>query len=344
MCKTINKGFISILALLVMATILVSSLFLSYSSNLEYMILNSSKNNTQAFYLAEGKILMVLNKDKYYKDMLLPRLEEYLKKGRIADPDKKIIILDDEDMIEGDNYNRINLSFSKEDNRRLIELQTQAIYNNIKRKAIAKLTIINEIFEMGLPVVSTSILKNEKTEIYMGYMDYLQQEIQIPPLNSDMMGIEAMDYDRINIIKRIDNQTNVELYRNSIEMPIKGYTLNREKVFLLAQNTGNGITIVSILSEVPSDLIVLKGIMYVEGDLKVYNDMEFNGILIVNGGKIFVEPNIKAKFNGIVLGENAEELLDYEDVEVNYSIHEIKNNGIYLPGFIDPKVEVIKIN
>ena len=46
-----------------------------------------------------------------------------------------------------------------------------------------------------------------------------------------MMGIEAMDYDRINIIKRIDNQTNVELYRNSIEMPIKGYTLNREKFF-----------------------------------------------------------------------------------------------------------------
>lgn len=69
-----NRGFISANALFIMMIILISALFLIYTYNQEYLIINSSKNNIQTYYLAESKIHLVLKKkntiiNNYYPEL-----------------------------------------------------------------------------------------------------------------------------------------------------------------------------------------------------------------------------------------------------------------------------------
>ncbi len=84
-----------------------------------------------------------------------------------------------------------------------MELQTNSTYNNIKRNGgVAKLTVVNEIFERGgIPIIFPSGLE-EKDKLYKEYMEYLQREIYIPPLEENMMAVEIDDYEIINILKR----------------------------------------------------------------------------------------------------------------------------------------------
>lgn len=342
MYKNKDKGFITILSLLVMGIILISSMFLNYSSNIEYMIVNSSKNNTQALYLVEGKILTVINNPKYFDNIILPGVKEFFKYGRIKDDNKRHIILDDEDLIEGDNYKKVNLSFYREENRIILELQTNSTYNNIKRNGVAKLTVVNEIFERGIPIIFPSGLE-EKDKLYKEYMEYLQREIYIPPLEENMMAVEIDDYEIINILKKIDGRTYIELYRNDIKYPIKKYCLDRDKIFLLVKNDTQKNINVNILSDKPGEVVKLNGIIYIEGDFRIYTNVEFSGIAIINDGNINVESDSKLKMKGILLVDDGEKLLDDEKIDIEYDFDDIKNTGIYLPGFIDIKIKSINI-
>lgn len=141
-----NQGYISIISLLVMSIILISAIFLIYTSKLEYIILNSSKNSIQASYLAESKIYMVLNKEEYYYEQLLPRIQRFLKYGRLTPTYDYRIRIGNSDLIEGDNNVNIDISFS--DDIRFMELKTYSIFNGIKRFARAKITLLNEFFDM----------------------------------------------------------------------------------------------------------------------------------------------------------------------------------------------------
>lgn len=337
-----DKGSIIVFFLLFTAIIFVLSMFLVYISKMEYMIMNSSQNNVQAFYLAEGKILTAINDPKYFDNTILPGIKEYLKYGRIIDNDKRSIILDYEDLMEGDNDNKINLSFYKEESRRKLKLQTRISYNNIKRKADANLTIINELFEMGLPIISPNLLE-DNVEMYEKYMDFLQKEIYITALEEDIMPVEIENYEIIKIHNNMNEKTYIELYRNNIDFPIKKYFLDKDRVFLLAKNNGvEGVKTI-IMSDNTGDMVELKGIMYIEGDIYIRSDVAFYGILIVNNGSIYIESDNNFMLNGIFLGDDVDKLLYDERAEIDYNIHEIKRNGIYLPGFIDPKIECIKI-
>lgn len=342
MYKNKDKGFITILSLLVMAIILISSMFLNYSSNIEYMIINSSKNNIQALYLAEGKILMAINKDQYFDNIILPGAKEFLKYGRIIDDNKRHIILDDEDLIEGDDYSKINLQFYKEEGRTLLKLETHSIYNNIKRRAVAKLTVVNELFEMGLPIISPNLLVDNHRQ-YEEYMEYLQREIYIPSLEENMMAVEINNYETINIKKDIDGSIYIELHRNDIEYPIKEYCFNRDRIFLLVRNSNQKNINVNILSDKPDDIVELTGIIYIEGDLWISTNAQLSGIMIINDGSIYIQSNSDLKINGILLGDDVDKLLDHKRVDIEYDIHGIKNNGIYLPGFIDFNLKSINI-
>ena len=117
-----NQGFISIIVLLVMTIIIISAAVLAYTWNLEYLILNSSKNAIQASYLAESKIYMVLNKEEYFYLKLLPRIERYLKYGRLTPIYDYKIQIDKKDLIEGDQNKNIEISFSND--KRFMELKT----------------------------------------------------------------------------------------------------------------------------------------------------------------------------------------------------------------------------
>jgi hypothetical protein len=338
-----NQGFISIIVLLVMTIIIISAAVLAYTWNLEYLILNSSKNAIQASYLAESKIYMVLNKEEYFYLKLLPRIERYLKYGRLTPIYDYKIQIDKKDLIEGDQNKNIEISFSND--KRFMELKTHSTYDGIKKQAIAKTKLLNQFFDMGLPIVSKESIETNKLKDYYNYLDYLQKEINIPAYDDDLIGIEAKDYENIKIIKGIDEKINIEYFRNNLERPIKTQVLNGNKAFLIAKGENLNPPIVSILSENGIDKVVLNGILYIEGDLEIHNDVNFNGILIINDGELFINPLAEVKIEGIVLMKDHAESIESSDrIEIKFNSKEIIKYGTYLPKFIDPKIETMKIN
>ncbi|CCQ95986.1 hypothetical protein CULT_340031 [[Clostridium] ultunense Esp] len=337
-----DKGFITIVALFTMAIILISALFLIYTSNMEYLIVISSQNNIQAYYLAESKIHMVLGKEEYYYGQLVPRIETYLKYGRLGKFYDRRIILDNKDLFEGDNNDIIKVGFAEENNRRILELETYSTYSGISKNVLAKTTMINDFFEMGIPIVSIEYILQDKIREFENYMLYLQEEIEIPKQSNGLIGIEAMDYDNIKFIRRLDNRIDIEFFRNDIEDPIKREMLVDNEIFLLARNNYVNPTL-SIESEKDSDKLILKGIFYIEGDLKIYSDFEFYGILVLNNGQLLMEPSSEVKIEGVLLLNRYNgNLLDSGNIQINYNLDEIRKYGVYLPKFIDPKVQVIK--
>ncbi|MCF6465629.1 hypothetical protein [Clostridium sp. Cult2] len=337
-----DKGFISINALFIMVITLISALFLIYTSNQEYLIINSSKNNIQAYYLAESKIHMVLNKEEYYYGQLLPRIETYLKYGRLGPTYDGKISLDNKDLFEDDNNNIVNLSFAEENKRRILEFKTSSTYFGISKNILAKMTIINDLFEMWIPIVSIEHIQQDKVEEFTNYMLHLQEKIEIPKLPNGIKAIDAIDYEEVKIINGLDNRINIEFFRNNIDEPVKREILVNEEIFLLLRNS-HTVPILSIASEKDWEKVKLKGIIHVEGDLIINSDFELDGIVILHNGQIIINPSKEVKIHGIILLNNCyENLLDYEKVQINYNYNFIKEYGIYLPKFIEPKIQHIK--
>lgn len=341
-----NQGFISVISLLIMSIILIFALSLSYISKLEYLILNSSKDNIQAYYAAEGKIYMVLNKEKHYYDQLLSRIERYIKLGRSGDPYDYKIIIDDEDLIEGDRIDNVKVRFFMENSKRILELEAPSSYNGITKKLVAKIIILNDFFEMGIPIVSEDSIGDDKVEEYSNYMDNIQREIKIPDHDKNIIGIDASDYDSIKIIKGLDGKINIRFFRNNIENPIKKQILEDGHIFLVAKNQKIEPITVSILSENNLDNVALEGVLYIEGNLEIHSNSEINGILIINRGSIITKPSTESTIEGIVLLKDyiGEEIEDNDGIQINYNEKVMKRLGIYLPGFIEPKIQVIKSN
>lgn len=331
-----NQGFITIMSLLAMGIMLTFSLFLIYMSNMEYIIISSSKDNIQAYYSAESKIYMVLDMDEYY-DLLLAKVKQYLRTGRIANYEDRIIEIEDEHLLEGDKNNKLSLEFDIEDNRRILELSTSGSCNKITNHLMAKIYLLNDFYEMGIPIISEDSIDEERLDEYIDYIDDMEDKIGVPTEEAKVIGIDGSKYEKINIITKINGEKHVEFFRNDIGTPRK--TINIEKgknIFLVAKD-------VCILAEEGLDKVNLNGSFYIEGNLQIATNAEVDGILIINNGNLVIEPPVELKWNGLVLlkdcmGEGFQE----NNVEVNYDEKTIKPCGVDLPGFIDLKIKLIK--
>ena len=333
-----NKAFISITALLIMGIILTSSVFLLYISKLEYLILNSNKNSIQSYYLGEGKIYKVLYQDKYYLNEVLPRIETYLKYGALGKYYSPRIKLEYKDLEDGDNYRNIDMSFIVEENRRTMVLDTEANFNGIDKVIQAKVNIIKDFYEMGIPLLYSDTVDEERLDEYFAYIDYISEEIKLPVQNSDIMGIETMNFSNIFIYKDFPKGNCIEFYKDNIEKSIiKKYFTN--KLFLIVRENAN--LFIGLDEE---ETLVLGGVIYAEGDIFLNQNLEFHGIIILNSGHIHISPNSILKLEGMVLSKDYpfEIIEDENKIEMNYNILEIKSNGVYLPGFIETRVKLIK--
>lgn len=340
-----NRGFVSIFSLIIMGIILCSSLFLLNISKLEYLITNSNKNNIQSYYGAESKIYLTLKEEKYYNE-LLPQIKKYLKFKNPLKEHNYQIIIDEEDLIEGDKIDKVNINFLKENNRRILEFKTKSSYNKIISNIVSKVTIVNEFYELGIPIISEDTISIDKINDYRKHIDLIGKNIKISNEDSGIMEVDATGYENINIIKGLDNKIHIELFRNNIVEPIKKYSLKNENIFLIAKNKSIDPINIFIKSENDIDDIFLEGVFYIEGDLRIYNDTEFQGVLIINNGNIILEPFIKFKVEGLTLlkdyiGENIE---NQDNIYINYNEKIVKQKGVEIPGFIDTKIQLIKSN
>lgn len=336
-----DKGYITIIALFIMTIILISALFLIYTSSMEYLIVNSSHKNIQTFYLAEGKIHMVLKKEEYYYEQLMPRMETYIKYGRLGKSFNKKITIDNKDLFEDDNNNIVNIDFAEENHRRVIEMKTHSTYSGITQKVIAKMTMINDIFEWRIPIVSSEYILQDRVREFQDYMSYLKEEIRLPNLPSGIMEVETINYEHIRIVKDSSQKTIIEFFRNNMVEPVKKEVLKDEDVFMLLKNN-YVIPTLSIESDKNSNKMVLNGVLYIEGDLIIHSDLEFHGILILDNSEIYIDPSSRVNIEGIILLNNYNGIPLEEMIQIDYNFDIIRKYGIYLPKFIDPKIQVIK--
>lgn len=335
-----DNGLITILVLLIMTVVLTSALFLIYTYYLEYKIANSSENSIQSSYIADSKIKLVLYDEKYYYNELLPRINRYIQYGWIPSYNVKII-LDSKDLVEGDKYNAVYTYFSKDDEsgKLCLELSTSAVYKKIRKEAIAKYLLINEFFEMGIPIVSPYSIREDKRDEFDFYMNYLQNEIKIPS-SEEISVISANDYEKVKIIKGIDDEINIQFFRNNIHEPIKIIKLLDEDIFLISNNDRIGSD-VYIETENELDNLKMSGILYIDGNLNVCTDFDFFGILIINGN-LSIQPNNRVCINGIVLTKSFIDFQQYGNLSAVYNFDSFRKYGIYLPKFIDPTLENLK--
>ncbi|WP_317922469.1 hypothetical protein [Tepidimicrobium xylanilyticum] len=324
-----------------MFIMLISALFLLYLSNIEYFIVNSSLNSIQAFYLSEGKINMVLKDEKYYKEQLLPRIETFIRLGRITPIYDRNILIDSEDLFKGDSNKIVTVNFKKED-RMIMELETYSVCNNVKQDISAKLTIINDFFEMRNPVLSIDRIPQDRIEEFENYLAYLEENIIFEESPSGIIILEAMDYNRVEINQLMDGRTSIMYFRNGMEKPIKEEILISNEMILIIRD-GYVTPTLTIESERELDEVILKGILYIEGDLEINCNFDFSGILILNRGSIYVNTLNEVNVDGVVLLKDLSTIpFEKNGINANYDFDIIRKYGIYLPKFVDPKIEIIK--
>lgn len=335
-----NDGFITIMALAIMSIILISSLYLMYTYSLEYMIVTSTVNSMQSYYFSEGKVYLILNHEKYL-DSIMPHIRQFVKDIYIKIIKGISIQLDYEDLFEGDKNNIVSANIYHDyDGRIILELKTKSTYRNVTREVVSKITVINELFELGIPVVSVYSLDDKKQHMFDDYMNYLKNNLEIPELDSGIYGTCLEDYEEIRLIND-SNAYNIECYRNGLEYPVKVETFATDKIFLIVRQNSIGSQ-VSFMDLNALGNFKLSGIIYVEGDLIICSDFEFNGILIVDGS-IRIDPSANMKVNGILLYKGEESIED-ERLQLQYDFANIRKYGIYLPEFIKLNIRNIKSN
>lgn len=334
-----NNGFITILSLTIMSIVLISVLYLIHLYSMEYMIINSTINSIQSSYFSEGKLYLVLNEKKYYNEVI-PSIKKFLKDYYTTSIEGIYIYLDGEDLIGEDTNNLVIANiFNDYDGRVVLELSAKSTKNNITRKSVAKATVLNEIYELGMPIVSVSSLDEEKHSIFTEYMNFLEENIIIPDQDNDIHAIDITDFEEVKIKNDSDNVI-VECYRNGVESPVRVEPIVGDSVFLLCKDESKTAE-VYIMNLNPLDEFSLSGILYIEGNLIVRNDFQLDGILIANGN-LDIDTSSQMIINGIMLYRGIDELIDNNNLKVNYNIEQMRKHVIYLPGFIDFNIRSIK--
>lgn len=337
-----NNGMISVYALITMSVVISVVVFIVYSYSMEFQLVSSSQKNIQTNYISDSKIKLVLNDDEYYNDQLLPRIKRYIQYGWITTNLR--ITLDEKDLAEEDPYNIVYTYFSEDKltGEITLELNTSALYKQIKKDISAKYTLINEFFGKRIPIVSPNTLDDKEIEEFNKYLEDIRDKIILPP-SDEMFGVSAIGYEEVEITKESDHKTIIQLFRNNIQDPVKSVHLISEEVFLISANN-DMIPNVHIRNENKLDTLNLSGILFIDGNLIVCDDFDFSGILIING-EMIIQLDTAVNINGIVLTNNIkEEYLQNGKLNVTYDFYSFRKYGVYLPKFIDLRESIIKYN
>lgn len=339
-----RKGFISIIALILMYVILSMVLYLGYISKIEYLIVNGSNHRIQSYYQSEGKIYLALYDEKYYLDQLYLNILDVFRTNNFGTTSKKVII-NDEDLNFGDDIKDIIIKFIDKDNRINMNIVANSNVNGVKSKLESSGTIVNKLFEMGYPILYPNILDEKYKGNLKDLLKVINENISIHNCykSEDMFALESTSFNRLVLEKEDKDNYTIYSTREAMENPhIEGF--NKKEIFIVAKK--NGSEKLEFLIGNPnlgSNNIELSGILYVEGDIIISSKFEFKGIIIVKDGKIINTSINKPKIYGLVIADDIENYNDFvEKNNIIGSKYVIYKYGTYLPGFLDPQLTMIK--
>lgn len=346
-----EEGFLTVIALLVSTLVSILLVYLLYISQTGSLVINSNRNDIQAYYILEGKFLKIFTYDKYYNDEILARAKLYVRTGRTL-PYDPFFMIDEEDLEEGDTLRGVEISYETVENRRVMDIRIKTNFANHGISMKTRLHMVNKFYELGLPLLYKDLLKEDLRGEYIEYMDSLEREIGVD-LDENPAGLEAMeiiDYDRVVIVRDTDNNYYLEAYRNNLEQYIIRTLFPKDKFFLAIRN-GAKLEIIDQMEEGSKGDLLLKGVIYTEGDIFIEGNLDFRGIMILNQGKLalgeknFSGEKSKLKIEGICLARDYP-FFSREDeaaTKLKYGPAYITDYGINLPGLINIEIIFSKI-
>lgn len=335
-----RKGYVQVYALIIMTILMVTTNYLVRNIMLESHISINTKNNIQSYYLAEGKIYMTIY-DKYYHEQFYPFLVEVLRGSRKTSMD---IIMDSLDFDEHESPTKLKLSLmkNKKSNRMEFELKSDADYKGIKTSITASGTVINEMFELGIPILnpfSMENYRNDFNELLKGIFE--ETKLDINNLPSNTYGGQFTNFEKY-YLENIDNMKSyLYAYRETMQEPYVEL-IDKENIVLIIKKYGENDLELSIGNENMIDKpLELRGLIFAEGNIIIYNKLNFNGILILKDGNLIIKSNLKPSIKGLIISMND---INEDDIEVTYNSDNIYKFGTYIPGFIEPKIQLLKNN
>ncbi|NLL82431.1 MAG: hypothetical protein GX231_09015 [Tissierellia bacterium] len=333
-----RSGFITIFVLITFIICLTVCYFTIEIMSTQTLIQLSYRDKIQSEMLSESKILRLLEDESYFDSMLVPLIHKYF--NNPSGP-RSFKVKFEENMDELDTYKEVEVIFLKEGNKQLMQLNTKTIYKGFTSFITSKASIINYLFEVDKNPLITYGLSDETDKLLEDYFNYLGDNISTDSLSGGIKGVYTYDHNVVKIGKGMNNLKKITKIRNGVE----SYETFDRDVFLLMKNKLN--TPIELIIE---DNIDFRGILYIEGDLIINSDLDFKGIIILKGAdsnivvddSLILDTSKKPKIFGIVLTDGNS--ISSEFIDIRYESGYIYRYGIYLPGFLQPKIELIKIS
>ena len=338
---TKNDGSIIILAVLIWSFVLIVANFFMYSVYLDSRIVSTSLKSTQASYRAEDKIHICFNEDKYYREELVPILKYYVKYGykrKIID-DKKIVLSDISFSPEDTNYVKV-ANIHRENGVLKGEIVSEGIYDSIEKTATGMFNIINPKYMTNRPIISKNNVEDE--EFFKDIFD----DFKLYDFEDKIQCIESSNFDKVNICILGEGKIRIDYYRYEKDTPVHQDFLDKNEVFIIANNPSENKCQLSIVAEDKFDNGDLNGIIYVKGDLNIFDAIAFNGIILIDDGELEVFSEDKPEINGLVILNNyrGNEKSIESQTRLEYKVDVIEKYGIYLSKFVEPEIYAIKEN
>lgn len=341
-----KRGYISIIALIIMSVLMIMGLYLGYIAKLQFSILASTKNNIQSYYMSEGKIYFSLYEEKYYKDQLCPILEETFRNKKF-NLSSNTIVLDNKDLEKDDIANKVEVSFRDKDKRKELVLTTNSNHYGIETKVIGSGTIVNELFEIEKSILDQSSINYQYGNKLEKLLLKLYNEISINNCNKpeNIYGIELFSFDNVYISKKDNSIFEMSSFRDTMINPYVE-RFDKKEIFVVLKSQEERYVKFHIGE--PNSIyedIELSGIIYVEGDIIISSNLNFNGIIIVMDGEIIIDIEDKPTIKGIVIinNKNNNDHIN-QNINIVYNRDYVYQYGTFLPGFIDIKLDLIKSN
>ena len=335
-----DKGFVIVLALIVACVIMSLATYLLFCSSLDNQIINTSIKSSQASYEVENKINLCLYNSKYLNEELIPRLKYYMRhKNFKGYSNKNKIILDKNDLLPDDTMNTLYLDLFKEEGVLKGSIEADASYRNTSKSAIGIFNVINPIYNVKSPILSNKGVDDENID------NELFNDFTLTDFEDKEEIIEVNNYDSVKLYLTNTNTNKViiEFYRYGQDIPSQIKYLTKNELFLVIKNDKEHNCQLSIFSEGNNSDNILSGIIYVQGDLNIYDNMTFNGIIGLDSGKLNVYSEEKPNIKGLmILNECGAENIIEEKLNLVLDNRFIEDYGVFLPNFIKPELYLIK--
>lgn len=340
-----KKGFISIVTIIVMSILLAMSLHLVTISGMEHLILSAGNKKTQSYYQAEDKIYLALCDDKYYSNQLNKHLIDFFRSEKLNTKAKKILI-NENDLNFGDRNKDVFLEFvyDKDDKVNMNLLATSDI-KGISSLVKSSGPVVNELFENGDGILSFDLVEKNQVENLGKLLEKINEDISSHnsyEIQADLL-MELKEINQVKLNKKSNKCYEITSKRNSmVNSMSQGFI--KDKIFIIARGKEDEkLEFILGNAEDFESNIVLEGIIFVEGNLIISNNFDFKGIIIIKNGDLINEFKKECNIEGLLI---MDKIRDYDDfikkntiIKSRYFIYKY---GTYLPGFLDPKITLIK--